>query len=606
MTVITKPTCEQRAPSLDSEDDFEEVPKFPGPLMSNDLQKEDLIRFIRWKAQECSAELYKRDHAEAYFLWKIMELIFCRNGKEMMCEVAAVIFKAYSRLRNNFPRFGCPDGERWKEWCLPLADLLCSSAPDDEIREALIKMGDDLASRRWTYAAHICYVVAKVELGSCSQFELIGCDRVPFGLSVLPETFVITETYEYLLSLSSGLAQPSFQIFKLSHVSRVVYFELSLLSAATKYCETIARAAFTFPDRIKRSFIERLILLSCNVLKDQAEEPAWLLELRRLHRTKLANANGDPVQHMASTSHDMDSEIQESECSPRTDEIPALQSPDLEQHAVPRAVLYSRYTLGKVLGMGGYGSVFEGHRIEDGKEVAVKFVDKDDDDDIITIPGETQELPVEVALMKMVSRPPRCSNVLELLEWFEIDNQYVMVLEWPSPCMDLYDFTDLQGGRLSEAQARDVMLQVIRAARHCCDRGVLHCDIKLENLLINTDTLDVKLIDFGCGKLLKDSPYYSFVGTKAFEPPECQMNLKYVGIPVTIWGLGILLFCLICGSYPFESGEDFQHVHLELRPDMSRECFELIMWCLEINPETRPTFADLVRHEWFTEAVQAV
>ncbi|XP_053537938.1 serine/threonine-protein kinase pim-3-like [Ictalurus punctatus] len=56
------------------------------------------------------------------------------------------------------------------------------------------------------------------------------------------------------------------------------------------------------------------------------------------------------------------------------------------------------------------------------------------------------------------------------------------------------------------------MLQVIWAARHCCARGVLHSDINLENLLINTRTMDIKLIDFGCGRLLKDSPYSSFTG----------------------------------------------------------------------------------------------
>lgn len=35
---------------------------------------------------------------------------------------------------------------------------------------------------------------------------------------------------------------------------------------------------------------------------------------------------------------------------------------------------------------------------------------------------------------------------------------------------------------------------------------------------------------------------------------------------------------------------------------VSSECFELIMWCLELNPDMRPTFDDLLRHEWFTQA----
>lgn len=114
--------------------------------------------------------------------------------------------------------------------------------------------------------------------------------------------------------------------------------------------------------------------------------------------------------------------------------------------------------------------------------------------------------------MKMVSKPFGCENVLELIEWFEMADYYILVLEQPSPCMDLHEFCKLHKGRLSEPLARQIMHQVVQAARHCCDCGVLHGDIKAENLLINTDTLDVKLKDFGCGDLLKDTPYTKYAG----------------------------------------------------------------------------------------------
>ncbi len=56
------------------------------------------------------------------------------------------------------------------------------------------------------------------------------------------------------------------------------------------------------------------------------------------------------------------------------------------------------------------------------------------------------------------------------------------------------------------------MWQVIHATNICCERGVFHRDIKLENLLVNLDTWEVKLIDFGCGTLMKDSAYMAFNG----------------------------------------------------------------------------------------------
>ncbi|TTB41852.1 Serine/threonine-protein kinase pim-1 [Bagarius yarrelli] len=201
----------------------------------------------------------------------------------------------------------------------------------------------------------------------------------------------------------------------------------------------------------------------------------------------------------------------------------------------------------------------------------------------------------------MVSQPPCCSNIVELLEWFDLPYQFVMILEHPSPCMDLNQFARLQNGRLTEAQTRGIMLQVIRAAHHCCERGVLHRDIKAQNLLINTNTMQVKLIDFGCGEVLKDTPYLQYSGTPAFRPPEWVMFKQYNGIPATVWGLGILMYNLLYGEYPFKAEHFIDMGQLKLIPPVSQDCFDLMMWCLELNPELRPTFQDLLQHEWFTD-----
>lgn len=121
-------------------------------------------------------------------------------------------------------------------------------------------------------------------------------------------------------------------------------------------------------------------------------------------------------------------------------------------------------------------------------------------------------MPVEVALLLIVSRPPISSAIVQLIEWFDETERYILILERPESCEDLSHFLDHHGGYVTEDIAQDIMRQVVMAARQCRMRGVLHRDIKQENLLINPDTLEVKLIDFGCGDRIRNSGYEVFEG----------------------------------------------------------------------------------------------
>lgn len=127
-------------------------------------------------------------------------------------------------------------------------------------------------------------------------------------------------------------------------------------------------------------------------------------------------------------------------------------------------------------------------------------------------PFYPEPLPLEIALTVIVNRAPSCPNIIEVLDWQDDTNLYVMVMEHPLPCIDMHRFLNLNRGVLKEHIAQHIMRQVIRAASVCCYRGVFHGDIKLENLLINLNTLEVKLIDFGCGDLISDSAYKSHRG----------------------------------------------------------------------------------------------
>lgn len=99
-------------------------------------------------------------------------------------------------------------------------------------------------------------------------------------------------------------------------------------------------------------------------------------------------------------------------------------------------------------------------------------------------------------------KAPRSQHILQMYQWFDEPEVYILILEYPHPCMNLLEFILHNGGHLEEALARGLMFQAVLAVKHCVDRGVYHNDIKLDNILVNTKTLQLKLIDFGCGFLL--------------------------------------------------------------------------------------------------------
>ncbi|KAI7814011.1 putative serine/threonine-protein kinase pim-3 [Triplophysa rosa] len=157
-----------------------------------------------------------------------------------------------------------------------------------------------------------------------------------------------------------------------------------------------------------------------------------------------------------------------------------------------------------------------------------------------------------------------CPEIVQLLDWQEHTDRYIMVLECPSPCEGLNKLVESQGGELDEelAKPRLILRQAAEAAEVCCKRGVFHRDIKMDNLLINTKTLEVKLIDFGCGDLLKSSTYQEFMGTRKYASPEWRKKRKYQGKTATVYSLGMLLFVMLmlpvrCRLYAGETRETY-------------------------------------------------
>ncbi|RDB16851.1 Serine/threonine-protein kinase pim-2 [Hypsizygus marmoreus] len=176
------------------------------------------------------------------------------------------------------------------------------------------------------------------------------------------------------------------------------------------------------------------------------------------------------------------------------------------------------------------------------------------------------------------------------------------------PSHDLFECIEQsEHKRLSERQARYVFAQVVDAVHYLDSQGVAHRDIKDENLVINKD-LKVKLIDFGSAAVVDPNeprPYYTlFYGTTAYASSEILQKKKYQAAPAEVWTLGVLLSYLLTGASPFPTVKDAINGRIVLADilgaRLSRTAMSLMRRCLDPNPETRATIAEVKAHRWLT------
>ncbi|KAH0589419.1 hypothetical protein H2248_005176 [Termitomyces sp. 'cryptogamus'] len=178
------------------------------------------------------------------------------------------------------------------------------------------------------------------------------------------------------------------------------------------------------------------------------------------------------------------------------------------------------------------------------------------------------------------------------------------------PSHDLFECIEQsEHKRLSEKQARYVFSQVVDAVCYLDSQGITHRDIKDENLVIDRD-LKVKLIDFGSAvvvDLAEPRPYYTlFYGTTAYASPEILLKKQYQAPPAEIWTLGILLSFLLTGTSPFPTVKDAIHGRISLvgitgTTHPSDVALDLMRRCLDPDPKTRATIAEVKAHRWFAQ-----
>jgi serine/threonine protein kinase len=218
--------------------------------------------------------------------------------------------------------------------------------------------------------------------------------------------------------------------------------------------------------------------------------------------------------------------------------------------------------------------------------------------------------PRSVAVFKselQILRSLESEFIASCLDWFETKDAFVMILRDGGEA--LLDRA-IETAPMEEEKLRKFAIQMFLALKEVHDHKVIHGDIKLENFVIDGND-HIRLIDFGLSERIGNNGFSRnpVSGSLFYQPPELLRNLPH-DQKIDIWALGVSLFGLATGGFPF-TNDEFDHRYDVLFRDpcmepardlFSNDFTDLVQWMLSKDPRERPNIDECLAHSWFAAA----
>lgn len=248
---------------------------------------------------------------------------------------------------------------------------------------------------------------------------------------------------------------------------------------------------------------------------------------------------------------------------------------------------------------GVYGDIITAHSIKHNQTVAIKTMNKLETRNV-------DELYREIAILKVLNHP----NIIRFYQSFDTMFQLYIVMEY----VQNGTLSDVISKRkhLDERVAQCIYRRLIDALEYCHNQGIVHLDIKSNNLLLD-ETFSLKLCDFGYARTnMYDRKMFAASSDGMASGYSCMEILRGKSFQphyTDIWASGVVLFEMVYGKLPFSGGDNIELVRQQqagiqypVEPVVSHMCKELISKVLS-EYRLRIGILDIKQLQWMTAII---
>ena len=260
---------------------------------------------------------------------------------------------------------------------------------------------------------------------------------------------------------------------------------------------------------------------------------------------------------------------------------------------------YNQYEFQKWIKSGGYGKVYLAKHIFTNKEYAIKKIDTSSFSNT-----DLYNISREYIILRSFNHP----NIIKCYQSFNYENSFYTIMDYAKggELSNLLQTTK----RLNEKNCKNLFKQIYNAVKYIHGQNIIHRDLKPNNILfLDNEKTHIVLIDFGISGF-SNGKFKETVkaGTIRFLPPEIVSGKDYASnTKLDIWSLGIILFRMIEGYYPFEGKNEkdivqkilYSPLEFNKKIKISIKCKKLIIQMLEKNINFRIDTDNESFQNWF-------